>query len=95
MIGGEMRDWERRVRLRTEESAEIRRFVEAQARKTEAESSLRRSETNQLTVEAEVKELERRNNAVDNFRMEVARQRVDRVEANIKHVRAVLGKEAL
>lgn len=90
-----MREWERRARLRIEESAEIRRFVEAQARKTEAESSLRRSETNQLTVETEVKELERRNNAVDNFRMEVARQRVDRVEANTKHVRAVLGKEAL
>lgn len=90
-----MREWERRARLRLQESTEIRRFVEAQARKTEAEASLRRSEISKLTVETEVKELERRNNAVDNFHMEVARQRLEREESNKKHVRAVLGKEAL
>lgn len=88
-----MKEWERRVRLRITETAEVRRFVEAQARKAEAEVSLQRATTNHLSIETQVKELDRRNNAMDNFHMEVAHQRLERVEANAKHVKEILGKE--
>ncbi|MFJ2619298.1 hypothetical protein [Glutamicibacter sp. NPDC087344] len=89
-----MKVWERKIRLRIEESAEIRRFLEAQARKTEAESSLCGVEARKLIVETAIKEIERRNNALDNFYMEVARQRADQVETNKKHIAAILGGEA-
>lgn len=88
-----MREWERRIRHRIAEAAEVRRFVEAQARKIEAEASLRRSETEQVTVETQVNELNRKNTATDNFLMAVARNRTEQRRINRQHVASILGKD--
>lgn len=85
-----MKAWERRARIRIEESAGVRRFVEAKAREVEARSSLQRASTAHLSAETRVKEIERYNSRIDGYLMEVTRQRTQWVEAKTAHVSTIL-----
>ncbi|MEA5456944.1 hypothetical protein SPF06_19655 [Sinomonas sp. JGH33] len=92
-----MEEWERRARLRIDEAAEVRRFVEAKAREAEAgareveaRAALQRADTARLTEENRINQINRANSQMDGYLMAVAQNRVQQEESITAHVREIL-----